>query len=284
MSAETGSSPPTMRVDLVSSAPKRVLIVVANPGVSTTMGWPVGFWAAELSHPYYEFTERGVEVTIASPDGGKVEMDALQRSARPVAVVGRGPDLDGLRATRRSCIALLEDTPALRRPGPRRLRRDRWSPAASRRCSASASNDDRQGRDPALLRGREAHRRSTATAPPRWSTSSSPTAPTWSPGKTVTGFANVEEDFSDAFVGQTDDALARRGRVRANAARTTSRAGCSRRSPCATDADHRPAAVLGPQGRRRSSSRHWGCEDADRSHRRGPHRRQRRPPGRQGRT
>ena len=29
-----------------------VLMVVANPGVSTTLGWPVGFWAAELTHPY----------------------------------------------------------------------------------------------------------------------------------------------------------------------------------------------------------------------------------------
>ena len=65
-----------MRVDAVSSRPKRVLIVVANQSMSTTMGWPVGFWGAELTHPYYELTERGVEVTIASPDGGKVEMDS----------------------------------------------------------------------------------------------------------------------------------------------------------------------------------------------------------------
>ena len=66
-----------MRVDVVSSTPKKVLIVVANPSTSTTMGWPVGFWGAELTHPYYELAERGVEVTIASPDGGKVEMDSL---------------------------------------------------------------------------------------------------------------------------------------------------------------------------------------------------------------
>lgn len=30
-----------------------ILMVVANPGVSTTLGWPVGFWAAELFHPQY---------------------------------------------------------------------------------------------------------------------------------------------------------------------------------------------------------------------------------------
>src|ERR1700751_2822598 len=62
-----------MRVDLVSATPKKVLIVVANPSTSTTLGWPVGFWGAELTHPYYELTERGVEATVASPDGGKVE-------------------------------------------------------------------------------------------------------------------------------------------------------------------------------------------------------------------
>ena len=78
MSAESATGGPAhhAQVDLVSSTPKRVVIVVANPGVSTTLGWPVGFWAAELTHPYYELTERGVEVTIASPDGGRVEFDA----------------------------------------------------------------------------------------------------------------------------------------------------------------------------------------------------------------
>src|SRR5262245_20037803 len=72
-----------MRPDLVSSEAKRVLIVVANPAVATTVGWPVGFWAAELTHPYYELTERGFSVTIASPKGGKVEMDALSDPRHP---------------------------------------------------------------------------------------------------------------------------------------------------------------------------------------------------------
>jgi putative intracellular protease/amidase len=56
---------------------KRVLIVVSNPAVSTTTGWPVGFWAAELTHAYKLFIDNGYEVTIASPKGGKVEVDAL---------------------------------------------------------------------------------------------------------------------------------------------------------------------------------------------------------------
>ena len=72
----SGGSDHRMQTDSVRSSPKQVLIVVANP-TTNQYGWPVGFWAAELTHPYYELSERGVEVTIASPSGGKVEPDAL---------------------------------------------------------------------------------------------------------------------------------------------------------------------------------------------------------------
>lgn len=57
--------------------PKRVAIVLSNPAVSTTTGWPVGFWWSELTHPYYEFTEAGCEVELFSPNGGKCEADAM---------------------------------------------------------------------------------------------------------------------------------------------------------------------------------------------------------------
>src|ERR671919_1683752 len=55
----------------------RILMVVSNPTTSTTTGWPVGFWAAELTHAYKLFTEKGYDVTIASPKGGRVEIDSL---------------------------------------------------------------------------------------------------------------------------------------------------------------------------------------------------------------
>lgn len=56
---------------------KRVLMVVSNPSTSTQTGWPIGFWWAELTHPYWEFTEAGYEVTIASPDGGALVADSF---------------------------------------------------------------------------------------------------------------------------------------------------------------------------------------------------------------
>jgi putative intracellular protease/amidase len=57
--------------------PKRVAIVIANSAISTTTQWPVGFWWSELSHPYYVLTEAGYEIEIFSPDGGKCEADAM---------------------------------------------------------------------------------------------------------------------------------------------------------------------------------------------------------------
>ena len=56
---------------------KRIAIVISNPAISTTTGWPVGFWWAELSHPYYRFHEKGYEMEIFSPSGGKCEADAM---------------------------------------------------------------------------------------------------------------------------------------------------------------------------------------------------------------
>lgn len=59
------------------SKPKRVAIVIANPAISTTTQWPVGFWWSELTHPYYVLTEAGYEVEVFSPDGGKCEADGM---------------------------------------------------------------------------------------------------------------------------------------------------------------------------------------------------------------
>jgi putative intracellular protease/amidase len=51
-------------------------MVAASPATSTTLGWPVGFWASELTHAYYEMSEAGYSMEVASPKGGKIEMDS----------------------------------------------------------------------------------------------------------------------------------------------------------------------------------------------------------------
>jgi putative intracellular protease/amidase len=60
-----------------SSAPKRIAIVIANAAVSNTTGWPVGFWWSELTHPYLVFTEAGYDVEVFSPEGGACQADAM---------------------------------------------------------------------------------------------------------------------------------------------------------------------------------------------------------------
>lgn len=56
---------------------KRIVIVVANPSTSPVTQWPVGFWWAELTHPYWAFTEAGYDVEIRSVDGGALEADGF---------------------------------------------------------------------------------------------------------------------------------------------------------------------------------------------------------------
>ncbi len=55
----------------------RILMVASSPSVSKQTGWPIGFWAAELTHPLRVFQEAGYEVELVSTEGGKLEMDGF---------------------------------------------------------------------------------------------------------------------------------------------------------------------------------------------------------------
>ena len=188
-----------MRVDTVSTTPKRVLIVVANPTTATTVGWPIGFWGAELTHPYYELTERGVEVTIASPDGGKVQMDSLSDPRDPSKWSSEDLITMGFVNTP-ELMALLENTPKL-------------------------AGLDLDGFDAIMIAGGLAPMFSFRDNEPvhaairHFYESEKPTCiychgtaalvdlklsdgSYLVEGKTVTGFSDAEEDFSDGFVGQ----------------------------------------------------------------------------------
>ena len=50
-----------------ANAAPRILFVVS--------GAEIGFWLAELTHPFWHFQERGAQITIASPNGGAVKPD-----------------------------------------------------------------------------------------------------------------------------------------------------------------------------------------------------------------
>lgn len=55
----------------------KILMIASNPAVSQQTGWPIGAWYAEVTHPYWAFTEAGYTVDIASPDGGEVKFDGF---------------------------------------------------------------------------------------------------------------------------------------------------------------------------------------------------------------
>lgn len=53
----------------------KILMVASSPAVSQQTGWPIGFWAAELTHPMRVFQEAGYEIELVSTEGGKLMMD-----------------------------------------------------------------------------------------------------------------------------------------------------------------------------------------------------------------
>jgi putative intracellular protease/amidase len=201
-------------IDRTATAPKRILMVVANPTTSTTTGRPVGFWASELFHPLYEFTEAGYEVTVASPRGGPVEIDALSDprddsgySSFDVLSLGylsadehtarlrdtprlADLDLEGFEALvvcgGQAPMFSFRDDPDLKAAIARFYEAEKPTAAL---CHGVSALVDVQLADGSYLVG----------------------------GRTVTGFANVEEDAADATAGvkvmpwHIEDALRERG-------------------------------------------------------------------------
>ncbi|HEY0759230.1 MAG TPA: type 1 glutamine amidotransferase domain-containing protein [Acidisarcina sp.] len=177
----------------------KVLMVVANPTKHPHLGWPLGFWASELMHPWIEFTDAGYDVTIASPDGGKVEVDALSDprdasrwSATDIMSLGflSSPD----------CVALLEQTPKLST-----LDLDTYdaivvcggqSPMYTFRDNDDLTDAIRHFFETGKITAVFCHG-VAALVDVKLSTGKYLVE-----GRAVTGFANIEEEYSDAFVGQ----------------------------------------------------------------------------------
>jgi putative intracellular protease/amidase len=179
--------------------PKRILIVASNPSVSPQTGWPVGFWWAELTHPYWEFVERGYEVTIASPDGGALAADGFSDPEDESGYSAH--DLISLGFKKSPThAALLEATPALDELDPDAFdalflvggQAPMVTFVADERVHRLVATFHDAGKPTAvvchatcvLLRARGADGRLVVD------------------GKTWTGFATSEERYADAFVGQ----------------------------------------------------------------------------------
>ncbi len=175
----------------------RVALVIANPAVSTTTGGPVGFWWSELAHPYAAFTERGYAVAVFSPEGGRCEADALS-DPRDTSGYSAGDLLSmGFIATP-ALAALVEHT----RPVAELRVEDFDAIVVAGGQSPMFTFADATGLQRTFAAFYEASKVTAAlchgTAILRYATRSDGTPLVR--GKTVTGFANVEEDFADDAV------------------------------------------------------------------------------------
>ena len=53
----------------------KVLMVITSHDQLGDTGRKTGFWLEELAAPYYVFKDAGVEITLASPKGGRPPLD-----------------------------------------------------------------------------------------------------------------------------------------------------------------------------------------------------------------
>ena len=183
--------------NVASPRRKRVAIVISNPSVSTTTGWPVGFWWAELTHSYFVLSEKGYELEIFSPEGGKCEADALSDPRDPSGYSDTDLISLGFINTPR-LVALVEKT----------------RPVRELDVSSFDAILVAGGQSPMFTfeKAKDLHRRIVefyeagkitcalchGTAVLRYAKLSN--GRYLVEGKTVTGFANVEEDYADEAV------------------------------------------------------------------------------------
>lgn len=178
---------------------RRVLIVAANPSVSTVTGWPVGFWWAELTHPYWEFTEAGYDVEIRSLDGGALVADSysdpedasgysasdlislgFKKSKSHSALLENTASIDGVDPAQYDAVFLVGGQSPMftfrENPRVQALVRDFYEAGkvTALVCHATCALLDTRLSDGTLL----------------------------VEGKTWTGFANSEEAYADNFVGR----------------------------------------------------------------------------------
>ncbi|MEM9517186.1 MAG: type 1 glutamine amidotransferase domain-containing protein [Actinomycetota bacterium] len=179
--------------------PRRVLVLASNPSTSTQTGWPIGFWWAELTHPYHEFTEAGYEVTIASPDGGALQGDGFsdprdESGYSAHDLISRGFIESPIHAE------LVESTPALADVSV-----DGFDALflVGGQGPMYTFRDDQRVKD--LLGEFLAADKIAAVVCHATCVLLDATLPDGTPvvaGKTWTGFADVEEQYADDFVGQ----------------------------------------------------------------------------------
>ncbi len=179
------------------SKPKRVAIVIASPAISTTTGWPVGFWWSELTHPYYAFHEAGYEVEIFSVAGGKCEADSLSDPRDPSGYSATDLISMGFLSTPK-LAALVEDTRPVAAIDVSRFDAIVVAGGQAPMFTFEKATDLHAKFVEFYEAGKVAAALCHGVAILRYAKLSN--GEPLAKGKTVTGFANVEEDFADEAV------------------------------------------------------------------------------------
>jgi putative intracellular protease/amidase len=179
--------------------PKKVLIIVSNPAVSPVTGWKIGAWAAEFAHPYWEFVEHGYQVEIVSPKGGQIELDSWS-DPRDTSEYSADDLLSLGFLSSPKTAALLENTPRLADVDPAQY--DALFVTGGQAPMVTMIDDARlhtfvadfyeAGKITALVCHGTCVLLKTRLSNGNLLVD----------GKTWTGFANSEEIYADAFVGQ----------------------------------------------------------------------------------
>jgi putative intracellular protease/amidase len=183
--------------NVASPRRKRVAIVIANPSVSTTTGWPAGFWWAEMTHSYFVLTEKGYEVEIFSPEGGKCEGDALSDPRDPSGYSDTDLITLGFINTPR-LAALVEKTRPVRELDVASFDAILVAGGQSPMFTFEKAKDLHRRFVEFYEAGKIACALCHGTAILRYAKLSD--GRYLVEGKTVTGFANVEEDYADEAV------------------------------------------------------------------------------------
>ncbi|MDT7694195.1 MAG: hypothetical protein QOI75_3562, partial [Pseudonocardiales bacterium] len=173
---------------------KRVALVLANPSTNTVAGWPCGFWWSEVSHPYYLLTERGFDIEFFSPDGGACEPDAMSDPRHPNSFSSADLITMGFLNTP-ELMKLVQNTAPVAE-----IELDRFDALLVAGGQAPMfSFADATELQRTFVEFFEAGKVTAAvchgTAILRYATLS--TGEPLVKGRTVTGFANIEEDFAD---------------------------------------------------------------------------------------
>ncbi|MCT9071149.1 type 1 glutamine amidotransferase domain-containing protein [Cupriavidus gilardii] len=170
----------------------KLLIVLTSHDRLGDTGQKTGFWLEELAAPYYVFRDQGVDITLASPQGGQPPLDPKSSDPASQTHATRRFEADAearaaLSSTRKLADVSIDDFDAVFYPGGHGplwdLAEDRHSIALIERAIAAGKPVAAVCHAPGVLRHVK--------------------GPDGNPlvhGKSVTGFSNTEE----AAVGLTD--------------------------------------------------------------------------------